>query len=73
MKTEAVFFLANLFLKQDITSEYVIVDFNCMGLLDLWGARTENYKMIFFAHSEFRTRDLSIVRSLMAQYFRAPV
>ena len=28
----AIFFLANLDLKQDISSEYVIVDFICMGL-----------------------------------------
>ena len=38
-------FLANLFLKQGISWEYVIVDFICMGLLDLWGMRTVNYKM----------------------------
>ena len=25
-----------------------MVDFICMGLLDLWGARTENYKMKHF-------------------------
>ena len=33
-----------LCLKQGISSEYVMADFVCMGLLDLWGARTENYK-----------------------------
>ena len=38
-------FLANLFRKQGMSSEYVMVDFICIGLLDLWGARTENYKM----------------------------
>ena len=32
-------------LKQSISSEYVMVDFIYMGLLDLGGARTENYKM----------------------------
>ena len=31
----AIFFLANLDQKQDISSEYVMVDFICMGLLDL--------------------------------------
>ena len=29
------FFLANLFLQQGISSEYVMVDFICMGLLDI--------------------------------------
>ena len=45
LETAAIFFLANLFLKQGISSEYVIVDFNCMGKLGLQGAKTENYKM----------------------------
>ena len=31
--------------KKGISLEYVIVDFFCMCLLNLWGARTENYKM----------------------------
>ena len=31
----AIFFLANLEQKQDISSEYVMVDFICMGLHDL--------------------------------------
>ena len=44
-KRQSYLFLANLFLKQGISSEYVIVDFIRMGLLDLWGAPTENYKM----------------------------
>ena len=39
------FFLANFYLKQGISSKNVMVDFVCIGLLDLWGARTENYKM----------------------------
>ena len=43
--TAAIFFLANLYLKQGISSEYAIVDFICMGLLDPWGAWTENNKM----------------------------
>ena len=36
---------ANLFLKQGISSEYVMVDFICMGILGLQGAKTENNKM----------------------------
>ena len=32
------FLLANLFLKQGISSEYVTVDFIGMGLIDLWEA-----------------------------------
>ena len=31
LETAAIFFLANLFLKQGISSEYVTVDFICMG------------------------------------------
>ena len=31
LETVAIFFLANLFLKQGISSEYVMVDFICMG------------------------------------------
>ena len=38
-------YLANLFLKQGISSEYVMVDFICMGKLGLQGSKTENYKM----------------------------
>ena len=45
LETAAIFFLGNLFLKQGIGSEYVMVDFICMGKLGLLGAKTENYKM----------------------------
>ena len=45
LETAAIFFLANLFLKQGISFEYVMVDFICMGKLGLQGAKTENYKM----------------------------
>ena len=45
LETAAIFFLANLFLKQGISSEYVMVDFICMDKLGLQGAKTENYKM----------------------------
>ena len=45
LETAAIFFLANVYLKQSISSEYVMVDFICMGLLDMRGVPTENYKM----------------------------
>ena len=45
LETVAIFFLENIFPKQGISSEYVTVDFICMGLLGLQGAKTENYKM----------------------------
>ena len=45
LETAAIFFLANLYLKQGISSKYAMIDLICMGLLDLWWARTENYKM----------------------------
>ena len=54
LETAAIFFLANLFLK-GIGSEYVMVDFICMGKLGLQGAKTENYKIL--AHSRTRTHD----------------
>ena len=40
-----IFFLANLYLKQSFSSKYAMVEFICMGLLNLWWTRTENYKM----------------------------
>ena len=43
LKTAAIIFLANTDLKQGISSEYVMVNFICMGLLDLWEALIENY------------------------------
>ena len=45
LETEAIFCLAHLFLKQGNSSEYVMVDFICMGLLGLQGVKIENYKM----------------------------
>ena len=41
-QTAAIFFLAYIHLKQGISSEYVMGDFICMDLLDLWGAQTEH-------------------------------
>ena len=43
--TAYFFFLANHYIKHDISSEYVMVDFICKGLLELWGTRVGNYKM----------------------------
>ena len=34
---------------------YVIVDFICMGLLEMQGGKTENYKMKNLANSGTRT------------------
>ena len=48
LETAAIFFLANLFLKQGISSEYVMINFICTGKLRLQGAKTENYKMKTF-------------------------
>ena len=44
LETAAIFFLANFFLKQGISSGYAMVDFICMGILGLQGAKAENYK-----------------------------
>ena len=35
LETAAIFFLANRYLKQGISSEYVMIDFICTSLLDL--------------------------------------
>ena len=43
LETASIFFLANLFLQQDISSEYIMVDFICMALLDLWGDFVVDY------------------------------
>ena len=45
LENDSHIFLANLFLKQSISSEYVMVDFIYLGKLRLQGAKTENYKM----------------------------
>ena len=47
------FFLANRYLKQGISSEYVMVDFICEGSLELWGTQVENYKINFFPTMEY--------------------
>ena len=35
LKTAVIYFLANFYLKQGIRSQYVMVDFICIGLLEL--------------------------------------
>ena len=35
LQTAAIFFLSNLYLKQGIGSVYVMVDFICMGYIEL--------------------------------------
>ena len=45
LETAAIFFLSNLYLKQDIGKVYVMVDFIWMGLPMLQGARSKNYKV----------------------------
>ena len=41
LQAAAIFFLSNLYLKQDIGSAYVMVDFIWKGLLELWWSRVE--------------------------------
>ena len=57
-ETAAIFFLADIYLTQGISSVYVLVDFIRMGLLELWGSRVlrelQNEKIP--AHSGIRTR-----------------
>ena len=43
LETAAILFLVNLFLKQGISSEYVMVDFICMGKTR--AARSENREL----------------------------
>ena len=63
LETATIFFLVTLFLQQGISSEYVMVDFICMGLLEMWAAQTEyilhNEKVLHtlgFKHGTFRLR-----------------
>ena len=54
LETAAIFFLANLFLKQGISSEYVMVDFICSDCKER-NQELQNEKSI--AHSGTRTHD----------------
>ena len=66
LETAAIFFLANLFPKQGISSEYVTADFICMDLLGLQGAKTENYKMkIFCPYRDSNSRPLILMSSAL--------
>ena len=58
LEKAATFFLANLYhvyLKQGISSEYVMVDFICKGLLGLSGMRVGITKWKILARSGIRT------------------
>ena len=41
LQTAVIFFLSSLYLKQDIGSVYVMVDFICKGYLELPGMQIE--------------------------------
>ena len=64
METAAIFFLANLLLKQGISSEYVMVDFICRGLLDLWEANRELWNKKFFPTVGFEPGTFRLRRNL---------
>ena len=60
LETVAIFFLANLFLKQGISSEYVMVDLICTGKLGLQGSENlelQNGKFLPIAGLELTTPD----------------
>ena len=58
LETVAIFFPAKRYLKQGICSEYVMVDFICMDLLDLWWTR----KGKILVHSGIRTLHLPLTK-----------
>ena len=72
LETAAIFFLANIFPKKGISSEYVTADFICMGLLGLQGAKTGNYKMkilfFFFYIKIFIQQFNNICQTSVKQY-----
>ena len=55
--------LANLYLKQVISSEYVMVDFICERLLELQEEEARVIKWKILAHSGTRTHDPWIAKS----------
>ena len=59
LETAAIFCQAEFFLQQGISSDYVMVDFICMGLLDIWAEQTDNYTM-----KKIRTRGLPLTNNL---------
>ena len=63
LETAAIFFLTNQFLKQGISSENVMVDFICMGKLELKGAKNrelQNEKFLPIAGLELTTPDSQV-------------
>ena len=56
LETTAIFFLANLFLKQGISSEYVMVDFICTAKSENRELQNEN----FIAGLELTTPESSV-------------
>ena len=67
LETAAIFFLANLFPKQGISSEYGMADFICTGLLGLQGAKTENYKMKnSYPYRDSNSRPLNLKSSALS-------
>ena len=62
-KRQPYFFLANLFLKQGISSEYVTVGFICKGSLGLQGEKKrelQNEKFLPIAGLELTTPDSQV-------------
>ena len=64
LETADIFSVPNHFLKQDISSEYVMVDFIFMGLFGLQGAKPRIIKWKILAHSGTRSNDPWITRLL---------
>ena len=61
LETAAIYFLANLSLKQGISSEYVMVDFICMGKLGLPENRElQNEKFLPIAGLKLTTPDSQV-------------
>ena len=58
LDTAAIFFLANLFLKQGTSSEYVMVNFICMCKLGL--RELQNEKFLLIAGLELTTPDSQV-------------
>ena len=74
LETAAIFFLAKLYQKQGISSEYVMVDFMNMDLIDLWGVRTENYKIKISSNlgpsaNEAKSFSLALLDKMSIEHF----
>ena len=64
LETAAIFNLANLYLKQDISSEYAMVDFICMVLLHRDEREPRITKWKILAHSGIGTRELPVTKRM---------